>query len=179
MIPAGCTGLVQQLDVSVNKPVKDILRDLLDNALEQYQERSGVNLRESTKVNAVAERRVLVTKCVADAWEQFCTTRKPLIVQTFRNLGLSLPIDGSCDDELKIKGIAPDDLKIGDWHRLAEEKKQEIENWGEKVVILGGSDDNDEPEVLEDEESEILDHNDNHEGADFVDRDGLDFSNTN
>lgn len=42
------------------------------------------------------------------------------------------------------------------------------------MVILGGSDDNDEPEVLEGEESEILDHN---ERVDVVDRDGLDFSN--
>lgn len=176
MIPAGCTGLVQPLDVSVNKPVKDILRDLVDNALDLYEQKSGIDLRESTKTSAVGERRVLITTCVAEAWERFCTTRKELIVQTFRNLGLSLPIDGSCDDELKVKGIAVEDLQIGDWQRVLGETdhnwQQETEDWGEKVTIVGGADDNDEPRVLEEEEKEISENYDEDESVDFVDRVG-------
>ena len=36
-------------------------------------------------------------------------------METFRKLGLTLPIDGSCDDELSVKGIEPALLQIGDW----------------------------------------------------------------
>lgn len=53
---------------------------------------------------------------------------------------------------------------------MAGEKRLEIENWGKKAVILGGPSDNDKPEVVENEESEILVLHDDDEGVDFVDR---------
>ena len=34
LIPPGCTGLLELLDVSINKPVKDILRSLIEEALD-------------------------------------------------------------------------------------------------------------------------------------------------
>ena len=36
-----------------------------------------------------------------------------IINKSFRQLGLALFIDGSCDKELNVK--VPDDLEIGDW----------------------------------------------------------------
>lgn len=41
-------------------------------------------------------------------------------------MGLALPIDGSCDDEISIKGIPKEDLKVGDWRS----GRGEIEGWG-------------------------------------------------
>jgi len=38
LIPAGCTGLVQPLDVSVNHPFKDILRDLTEMEIIAQEE---------------------------------------------------------------------------------------------------------------------------------------------
>ena len=37
------------------------------------------------------------------------------MVNSSRKVGLSLPIDGSCDDELLVKGISQEDFKVGIW----------------------------------------------------------------
>jgi len=116
MIPPGCTSLIQPLDVSINKPFKDILRDILENLLDDYETTNHTCLRELSPTNfsSIAERRVLVTHAVGQAWEIFCEKSQESVVQTFRQLGLTLPIDGSCDDELSVKGISPSLLNIGD-----------------------------------------------------------------
>ena len=115
MIPPGCTGLVQPLDVLVHKPFKNILGDILEEHLDTYEVQHQVNLRElhQSDLSAIAEQRILVTHAFGEAWEKFNQTYQELVVTTFRKLGLTLPIDGSCDDELSIKGIDPSLLTIG------------------------------------------------------------------
>lgn len=49
--------------------------------------------------------------------EQFSERHQELVVQTFRKLGLTLPIDGSSDEELSVKGIDSSLVQIGDWRR--------------------------------------------------------------
>jgi len=123
MIPPSCTGLVQPLDVSVNKPFKNILRDILEDYLNTYEAQHQANLHElhQSNTSAIAERRILVTHVVGEAWEKFCYTYQELVAITFRKLGLTLPIDGSCDDELLIKGIDPSLVRIGDWRMEGDE----------------------------------------------------------
>jgi len=155
IIPAGCTGLVQPLDVSVNKPFKDLLRDLIDQALENYQTNHSVNLREIRRAdhNGVAQRRILITKCVSEAWETFSLKYQELIVSTFRKLGLTLPIDGSCDEELAVKGISSNLLKIGSWERLyCEGSGLESQECSHLFVESGASG---EALLIENEEDEM------------------------
>jgi len=58
-----------------------------------------------------------VAQAVGEAWEQFSGKHQGLVVETFGKLGLTLPIDGSSDQELSVKGIDSSLLKIGDWRR--------------------------------------------------------------
>ena len=115
MIPAGCTGLVQPLDVSVNRPFKDILRDLTEQEIIQ-QEANGLERW------SLSDRRVSTTWCVGQAWAQFTGSArgKKIIQDSFRNVGLALPIDGSQDSELNIKGFTGAEMVIGDWSQGTE-----------------------------------------------------------
>lgn len=107
LIPAGCTSLVQPLDVSVNKPLKELIRGLTDEAIRDYE-----SVKDFEKWT-VGDRQVLTTNCVGDAWYQFSIEKHELLQRAFWKIGLSLPIDGSADDQLHIKGFS--NIEIGDW----------------------------------------------------------------
>jgi len=51
---------------------------------------------------------------VGDTFYKFHLEKGDLIRKVFRKVGLSLPVDGSCDRELHIKRFSG--LEIGDWH---------------------------------------------------------------
>jgi hypothetical protein len=108
-IPSGCTGFVQVLDVSLNKPLKALVaqaaEDHADKYASQYEEGAFT----------VADRRVLLTEWVGTAWTQLHTEYKQTIINTFRHVGLSLCPDGSEDHEIKIKGL--DNIAIRDYAR--------------------------------------------------------------
>jgi len=48
-IPAGCTRLVQPLDISVNELLKNIYHDIMEDALDTYVKQHQVSLREVLK----------------------------------------------------------------------------------------------------------------------------------
>ena len=116
LIPAGCTSLVQPLDVSVNKPLKDRIRDLTDEAILECES------VDSFEKWSVGQRRILTTNCVGDAWYQFCIDKKELVEKVFKKVGLALPADGSRDRELDIKGF--EGIEVGDWNIGGIEKKE-------------------------------------------------------
>lgn len=106
LIPAGCTSLIHPLDVLVNRPLKAQIRSLTDEAIYN---RGGV------EEWSIGERWVMTTWSVGDAWYQFCIEKHELVKGVFRKVGLALPVDGSADHELDIKGFSG--IEIGDWKR--------------------------------------------------------------
>ena len=93
--------------MSINKPLKELVRDLTDQKIFDLE--SAADFERWT----VGDRRVMTTQCVGEAFNQFHTTKTNLISHSFHKTGLSLPIDGSLDSELDIKGFT--NLEIGDW----------------------------------------------------------------
>lgn len=112
--------------------------------MEEEEERllaQGKNLPGSK----VGRRRVMTTWAVGDAWEEFCRERKEVICRSFRAVGLSLPIDGSCDNEMSLKGL--------DMAQLTAD----LENWQ-----IGGV-----SEVGNENEGEISEGEDHNEHVDY------------
>ncbi|KAH0606088.1 uncharacterized protein H6S33_003749 [Morchella sextelata] len=136
-IPEGYTGLVQPLDTAVNKILKGKISELLDLELDKNR-----SLWEEGQFT-VGDRRILMTWVVAEAWDWLHQERKELIVKSFRQVGISLAIDGSEDSEIKVKGL--DNLEIGDWseggldcnlNRLGKTGAGELEWNGESELLL-------------------------------------------
>jgi len=65
----------------------------------------------------VGQRRVMISWAVGEAWERFCLSRKEVIKRSFTAVGLSLPIDGTRDTEISLKGINTAQLveDLRDW----------------------------------------------------------------
>ena len=57
--------------------------------------------------------------------------KRDVAVNSFWKVGLSLPIDGSCEDELSVKGISQDDFRVGNWQLFELDK-------GNIVSVLEG-----------------------------------------
>jgi len=121
LIPAGTTSLTQPLDVAMNKPFKGLIKEFTEEIREK---------KESVKDMerwSVSQHWIVTTKAVRRAWEEWSKpelgghSRRKIVIQSFRDTSISLPVDGSCDQELKIKGFAPGELKVGDWARSEDE----------------------------------------------------------
>ena len=82
----------------INKPSKNYVSELfekyIDEDLEAYVERTL----------SVAKRRVLATKWVSDSWEKI-KKQQDMIKHSFLKCGLSNNLDGTEDDQIKIRGI--------------------------------------------------------------------------
>src|SRR6266516_386562 len=111
IIPGGCTGYVQVLDVSVNKLIKQYIEEEEEKWIEEHMEQYKAGRY------SVGDRRILMTHWVTHAWEKVHKEHRDTIIKTFRQVGLSLNPDGSEDSELKIKDLPG--IVVGDYNRPA------------------------------------------------------------
>lgn len=108
--------------MSINESLKNrvgILADIhYEENLEKWKE----------KFYSVGDRRIMLTKWVGQAWHELHAKQSELIRQTFRKLGLSLPVDGSEDEEISIKDMP--NIEVGDWKLKDpdDDNKQDVQD---------------------------------------------------
>jgi len=129
LIPAGTTPMTQPLDTAINKPFKGLVKEFTEELSERKECLEGENAGKGS----VGQHRVVTTEVVGRAWEEWhlSNSRRKIVIQSCRDTGISLPVDGSCDRKLKIKVFTPEELIIGDWAQSEEEMGHattEVEN---------------------------------------------------
>ena len=97
-VPAGTTGLIQPIDVCFNAPFKAAIKKQADDHIKD-------NLEKYVQGTIPAsERRILFTKWVGKAWEELSANTE-MVKRSFLKCGISVPIDGSRDDDINIKDL--------------------------------------------------------------------------
>ena len=87
------------MDVVFNRPFKAAVEK---QATQHLQENLSAYVRG--QINTV-ERRVLITKWVANAWDNVASNVN-MVIRSYRKCGIPVAIDGSEDDDINIEGLA-------------------------------------------------------------------------
>ena len=142
-VPPGCTSRVQPLDVVVNNPFKNLVREQFEKHLDE-----NVNDYVEGKLTA-SKRRILTTKWVAIAWEKVMQD-KEMVIRSFKKCGITTNLDGSENDKVKIRGLEGYIMPLPEEEYHPESEDEDDESDGDEM-------DEDEDEDLEDGKYELDD----------------------
>jgi len=137
LIPPGCTGLLQPLDVAVNKPFKAILREEMSELIDLVEE-------DPSNKSAVAARRIAVTKAVGEAWDRLCRQSRDLICNSFIHTGIAVTVSGNQDCMIRIKDIPASAIDYTNWWLAEEPTHVKIEAVDEQFSSLEAADEGNE-----------------------------------
>lgn len=75
----------------MNKPFKGLIKEFTEEAYECKEK------EEDIEKWSVSQHRVVTTEAVGRAWEEWYKSidRHKIIIESFRDTGISLPVDGS------------------------------------------------------------------------------------
>ena len=93
--------------MALNKPFKDLVDAQYNTHFEQ-----NLNAWVMGKISA-SERRILMTRWIGSAWSTFCTEYQDTIRASFVKCGIAVPIDGSQDSMINIRGLT--DYYVPSW----------------------------------------------------------------
>ncbi|KAG0642465.1 hypothetical protein HOY80DRAFT_1036596 [Tuber brumale] len=77
----------------------------IKQAIEDELDRMEIEQKDVQGESAVGKMRVMMTYCMGHAWSEFSYDRQEVVIKCFLQLGLSLPINGSSDGKISIKGL--------------------------------------------------------------------------
>lgn len=124
-ISADCTDYVQVLNVIINKSLKDRIKELTNIHYDENFEKWD---KESYTVE---KRRIMLTKWVSQIWKKFHKEKSETIRRIFRKLRLSLVVNESEDDEIRIKNL--ENIEIDEWRLSSDAQKDHNETEDLKV----------------------------------------------
>jgi hypothetical protein len=124
MIPGGLTGHLQPLDTHINAYFKRLLRDITERLVAEKEK------HEPMEKWSVSDRRIMTTWAVGEAWEQILADPQR-VVKAFKECGISVAPDGSEDDLIRIKDMAPEQRVLDGWEQADDIDNVKIEPWHE------------------------------------------------
>ena len=98
LVPPGTTSLIQPLDVAINADFKTVVARLQNQHMHD-----NLSMYVENKLK-VSDRRILITKWVGQAWSEV-SAKKDQIKRAFEKCGIAVPIDGTGDKYINIKGL--------------------------------------------------------------------------
>jgi hypothetical protein len=143
VIPAGLTYAIQPLDVSFNRPFRQLIErlqyDLLYEETAEEDEMADDEMADDENVDVndlimiqdindwtLSKRRIFMTKVVSQAYSTIHACPK-LVTRSFTCTGINIEPDGSQDSLISIKGfINEQDLDISGWRTILGMKTEEI-----------------------------------------------------
>ena len=124
--------------MAVNKPLKKMIAECTeqhyDENYKQWEERKY----------SVGDCRIMLTHWVGQAWKQFYEEHSDTVQKTFCQLGLSLPVDGSQDQDIHIRNLSG--IEVGDWHLPEGAEDQVLPERAEDQILAEEAEDREEPE---------------------------------